>query len=139
MSSFKETAPGILSDAIRAQILTFIEDSLPTSKTLQPVKNGTDYCRRLRCVEWAHDLADCALLLNLPDGPFNASIRETIDSAARFLAFQRNEYFRLMKLCPEGGEDQANYCADNLRQMMIKEGLSAYCMDDNWPTELFQP
>jgi hypothetical protein len=129
MSSFKEAAPGILSDAIRAQILTFIEDSLPTSKALQPVKNGTDYCRRLRCVEWAHDLADCALLLNLPDRPFNA----------RFLAFQRNEYFRLMKLCPEGGEDQANYCADNLRQMMIKEGLSAYCMDDNWPTELFQP
>ena len=138
MSSFKEEAPRVLSDAIHAQILSFIQDSLPTGKALQPVKNGTDYCRRLRCIEWAHDLADAALLLNLPDGPFNAPIRETIKSAERFLAFQRNEHFRLMKLCPEGGEALADEYADHLRQMMIHEGLGAYCMDDDWPIELCQ-
>lgn len=114
----------LFSDAIRNQIIEFIEDSVPTRSTLTPVKNGRDYCRRLRCVQWAYDLADAADLLDLPWSTYNAPIKETIKSAEAYLAFQRSEYFRLLALVPDG-ESFNNDCEKALEALMAEEGVSA--------------
>ena len=118
-----DAAYDLFSDAIRGQIISFIEDSLPTRKTLTPVANGKDYCRRLRCIQWAYDLADAADLLELPQSAFNAPIRETIKSAQLFLKLQRSEHFRLILLTPEGGEQLREHSENRLIQMMEDEGV----------------
>jgi len=113
----------LFSDAIRNQIIKFIEDSVPTSTKLTPVQNGKDYCRRLRCVQWAYDLADAADLLGLPQSGFHAPIKDTIKSAQLFLRLQRNEHFRLMSLTPEAGGLLREQCEDRLNKMMADEGV----------------
>lgn len=114
-----ETSNDLFADAIQSQIVGFIEDSLPTRKTLTPVKNGKDYCRRLRCVQWAHDLADAAELLNLP-AHFEVPIRELIRSAEAYLAFQRSEYFRILTHLPSGLA-YSNDCEKELEALMEEE------------------
>jgi hypothetical protein len=116
-------ANDLFSDAIRNQIIKFIEDSVPTSTKLTPVQNGKDYCRRLRCVQWAYDLADAADLLGLPQSGFHAPIKDTIKSAQLFLKLQKNEHFRLMSLTPEGGGRLREQCEDHLNKMMEDEGV----------------
>jgi hypothetical protein len=115
-----ETANYLLTDGIRAQIISYVEDSLPTSQKLTPVKNGTDYCRRLRCIQWAYDLADAAQLLELPWSESNPPIKEIIKSAQLFLSFQKEEHFRLLSLV-EGGECLRDDSEERLRQMMEEE------------------
>ena len=118
-----ETANYLLSDGIRAQIISYVEDSLPTSQKLTPVKNGKDYCRRLRCIQWAYDLADAAQLLELPWSESSPPIKEIIKSAQLFLSFQKEEYFRLMGSAPDGGEWLREHCEDRLRQMIEEEDV----------------
>ena len=118
-----EISNDLFSDAIRNQIISFIEDSLPTRKTLIPVKNGKDYCRRLRCISWAYDLADASDLLNLPQSESHPPIRDVIKSAQLFLKLQKNEHFRLMSLTPEGGGRLREQCEEHLNKMMEDEGV----------------
>ena len=116
-----EICSDLLGGAIYNQIISFIEDSLPTRKTLTSVKNGKDYCRRLRGVQWAYDLADAADLLDLPQPVFLPPVRETIKSAQLFLKFQKDEHFRLMSATRCGRLRE--HCEHHLDKMMEDEGV----------------
>lgn len=119
----KDAAVHLLYGSVYDYIFGQISDSVPTSSNLKPVKNGSDYCRRLRCIEWARELAKAAKLIGVPDPGYTAPIEKVIESAARFLRFQEEEYFYLLEHS-DSGEYLSEEGRRHLRELMKEEGVS---------------
>jgi rubrerythrin len=112
-----------LALAIDARIGYLIGDTIPYSLRFRPVRNGADYRSRLRATRMARNLDAIAVLLGVKSR-FCGSTSDEIESAERFLEFQRELYF--CSLEKTHGKEHRDHQEQELDKKLVAEGFNEY-------------